>query len=391
MINEKLQQTVKILKEKKIDMWLIFVRESSTIPDPSLEMVVGTGCTWQTAYIITSTGKKIAIAGSLDVANLKSKGNYDEVIGYVQSIKDPLLETLNKLNPKKIALNYSVNTVISDGLTHGMWLQMMDYLNGTKFQKRIISAEPVVSALRGRKSQTELKLMKDSIKLTLGIFDKVSKFLRPGKTEKDVADFILREVDRLRLEPAWGVEHCPAVFTGPDSAGAHAGPTNRKIEVGHILNIDFGVKKNGYTSDLQRTWYIRKKNEKNVPEKVLHGFNTIVEAIQLSAKALKPGVQGYKIDNIARNHIVKNGYTEYPHALGHQIGRVAHDGGGLLCPRWERYGKLPYEKIEEGQVYTIEPRLTVEDHGIATIEEMVVVTGNGCEFLSKPQKQIYLV
>jgi Xaa-Pro aminopeptidase len=391
MVTEKIEQAVGILKEKNIDMWMTFVRESSTIPDPAVEVIVGTSCTWQTAYIITATGETIAIAGSLDVANLKSKGNYKEIIGYVQSVKEPLLEVLNRLNPKTIAINYSTNTVIADGLTHGMWLQLMSYLEGTSFKDRIISAEQIISVLRGRKSPTELKLMKTAIKETLNIFDKVTRFIKPGKTELDVANFIFKEVKKLGVEPAWDKEHCPAVFSGPESAGAHAGPTKRKIEGGHILNIDFGIKWKGYASDLQRTWYIRKKNEKKIPAEVLKGFNTILESIQLAAKALKPGVQGCEMDDIARNHITSKGYAEYPHALGHQIGRAAHDGGGLLCPRWERYGTLPYEKVEEGQVYTLEPRLTVEGYGVATVEEMVIVNKEGCEFLSKPQKKIYIV
>lgn len=391
MIKEKINQAIEILKEKNIDMWMTFVRESSTIPDPAIEVVVGTGCTWQTAYIITAKGETIAIAGSLDVANLKSKGYYNEIIGYVQSVKEPLLDVLNRLNPKTIAINYSTNTVIADGLTHGMWLQLMTYLENTPFKERIVSAEPIISALRGRKSSPELKLMKAAIKETLKIFDKVTKFIKPGKTEQDVANLILQEVKKLGVEPAWDKEHCPAVFTGPESAGAHAGPTKRKIEGGHILNIDFGIKRKGYCSDLQRTWYIRKKGEKTPPKEVVQGFNTIIEAIQLASKKLKPGTQGCEVDDAARNHITSNGYTEYPHGLGHQIGRVAHDGGGGLFPRWERYGTLPFKQVEEGQVYTLEPRLTVEGHGIATVEEMVVVTKDGCEFLSKPQKKIYIV
>jgi Xaa-Pro aminopeptidase len=327
----------------------------------------------------------------LDIANLKSKGYYKEIIGYVQSLKEPLLEILKRIDPKTIAINYSTNTVIADGLTHGMWLQLMSYLDGTPYKDRIISSEPVIAALRGRKSPTELKLMKAAIVETLKIFDKVTHYIMPGKTEQDVANFILKEVKKIGVEPAWDKEYCPSVFTGPESAGAHAGPTNRKIEGGHILNIDFGVKMNGYTSDLQRTWYIRRKGELTVPKEVTLGFNTIIEAIQLAAKALKPGVMGCEMDDIARNHITSKGYAEYPHALGHQIGRVAHDGGGLLCPRWERYGKLPYEKVEESQVYTLEPRLTVEGYGVATVEEMVVVTKDGCKFLSKSQKKIYLV
>jgi len=109
------------------------------------------------------------------------------------------------------------------------------------------------------------------------------------------------------------------------------------------------------------------------------------------ADAIKTGMLVWQIDKIARDYIVKNGYEEYPHGLGHQVGRVAHDGGALLGPTWERYGNLPYIPIEAGNVFTIEPRLTIKNHGIATIEEMVYVTENGCEFISNPQKKIYLI
>ncbi len=63
----------------------------------------------------------------------------------------------------------------------------------------------------------------------------------------------------------------------------------------------------------------------------------------------------------------------------------------MLAPKWERYGNLPYMRLEVGQVFTIEPRLTIENYGIATIEEEVVITEDGCEFLSPPQKEIYLI
>jgi Xaa-Pro aminopeptidase len=390
MIQEKIQQAVSILKEKNIDLWLTFVRESSTIPDPSMEFIVGASVTWQSAFIITAAGNAIAIVGSLDVANIKSKGNYD-VIGYVQSVKDPLIETLNMLQPKTIAINFSKNSNLADGLTHGMYLQLMEHLADTPFKDKIISSEEIIAALRGRKSQTELKRVRHAIDLTLQMFDKVSGFIRPGITEIDTANFLKDEVQRAGVELAWDPEYCPSVFTGPESAGAHAGPTDRKIKGGHILNIDFGVKADEYCSDLQRTWYILRKGETEPPPEVVRGFNVIREAIQLAAKELKPGVEGCIIDDVARNYIVSQGYPEYSHALGHQLGRHAHDGGGLLSPRWERYGNLPYLKTEEGQVFTIEPRLTVEGHGVATIEEEVVVTKVGCEFLSTPQSELYVV
>lgn len=390
MVNEKIKQAVAICQEKNVDMWLTFARETSATPDPMLELILGTSCTWASAFIITASGDAVALVGSLDVQNIKDHANY-EVMGYVDSIKPDLLATLSKYDPQRIAINFSTNDVMADGLTHGMYLTLAEYLQDTPYIDRLISSEEIVSALRGRKSPTEVNLIKDAIAETLDIFDHVTDWVRVGYTEKQVADFIKTKVRERGLGLAWDEAHCPAVFTGPDTAGAHAGPTDRKIQPGHVMNIDFGVRKNGYVSDLQRTWYFLRDGETEAPKPVLDGFVTIRDSIRKAAEFLAPGKLGWEVDHVARQYIVDAGYDEYPHGLGHQVGRMAHDGSSLLCPKWDRYKNLPYSVVEAGQVYTIEPRLTVDGYGIATIEEIVQVTEDGCEFLSTPQQDLILI
>lgn len=391
MILEKQKQAVQILNEKDIDMWLTFVRETGSMKDPMMDMIVGTGATWSSAFIITKNGDTTAIIGSLEEANMKIVGTFKNIASYLKSVKEDLLNVLKSYDPKTIAVNYSLNSALADGLTHGMYLELLDHLKDTPYKDRLVSSEDIIAALRGRKSATEIDLMKTAIVETLKIFDEVTNFIQVGKTEKEVAEFVKTKVKEKGYGLAWDEEHCPAVFTGPDTAGAHSGPTDKKIEKGHVINMDFGINYKGYCSDLQRTWYVLKDGEETAPEEVQRGFQVIVDSIQKSAEAIKPGVEGCTIDDIARNHIVENGYPEYPHALGHQVGRAAHDGGGLLAPRWERYGKLPYIPIEVGNVFTIEPRLPIPGYGIATIEEKVIVTKDGCEFISPPQKEIILV
>jgi Xaa-Pro aminopeptidase len=388
---EKLTQAAEILRQLDIDLWLTFVRETEVTRDPSLDMILGTGCTWQSAFMVTAGGETIALVGSLDKANIETTGLFGELTGYVKGIDEELLTVLKRLDPRRIAINYSTDTPVADGLTHGMYLKLVEYLEGTPYADRLVSAEVVIAALRGRKSASELSLIEGAIAETVTIFSKLGEFLRPGVTEKEAAAFVIAEREKTGLPPAWDEEHCPAIFTGPDSAGAHAGPTGRAAEPGHVLNIDFGVRKNGYCSDLQRTWYFLREGESTAPEEVLRGFQTILDSVTLAAEFLKPGVMGWEVDDKARGHITAAGYEEYPHALGHQVGRVAHDGGGLLCPQWERYGQLPFLKVEEGQVYTLEPRLPIAGHGVATIEEIVVVTADGCRWLSPRQTEIWLV
>jgi Xaa-Pro aminopeptidase len=390
MITEKISQAAGILAEEGIDLWLTFVRESEVNGDPVLDLVLGANCTWHSAFMIPARGRAVAIVGSLDESRIRETGGYD-VVGYKQSIKEPLLEQLRKYDPKTIALNFSENAVMADGLSHGLYLSLLRYLEGTPYAGRLASSENVVAKLRGRKSPDEIRRIRAAVELAERIFERASEIMKPGLTEKDVASFILGEVDREGVETAWERELCPSVFTGPESAGAHAGPTDRRVEKGHILNIDFGVKVESYVSDLQRTWYFLRDGETKAPAEVLRAFETIRDAIALAAERIKPGMEGRAVDAIARGYITDRGYEEFPHALGHQVGRHAHDGSGLLCPVWERYGNLPYLEIEETQVYTLEPRITVPGYGIATMEEIVVVRPDGGEFLSHPQRELYLV
>jgi len=391
MVKEKIAQAIEVLKEKEIDVWLTFVRESHNMADPSMPLIVGAHCTWHSAFIITAKGESIAIVGNLDGPAFRDSATFGEVISYEQGIGDILREVLTRIDPGKIAINYSKNDYMSDGLTYGMYQLLIDYLKGTPYIDCFVSSEEIISAVRGRKSPAEIERIKAACQLTLEIFDKVTHFARPGKSEKDLADFILTEVEKAGVGLSWDKATCPSVFTGPDTAGAHYGPTDRKIERGHIMNIDFGVKLNDYVSDLQRTWYFLREHESEAPPEVVKAFETVRDAIKLSADFLKPGVMGWEVDAVARDYIVSQGYEAFNHGLGHQVGRQAHDGAGTLCPRWERYRQSPYYKVEAGQVYTIEPRVFCEGHGVATIEEIVVVRENGVEFLSVPQLELICI
>src|SRR5215207_9803357 len=103
---EKIEQAVGILQEQNVDMWLTFVRETEHNSDPALRLISPSNLTWHSALIITKSGYKVAIAGRYEVVNFQRMGGWDEVIAYDKSIKPALLEVLDRLNPKQIAINY---------------------------------------------------------------------------------------------------------------------------------------------------------------------------------------------------------------------------------------------------------------------------------------------
>jgi Xaa-Pro aminopeptidase len=390
LITDKIKQAQHILRELDIDCWLTFVRETALNGDPSLPFLAKGSLTWHSAFIV-SPGNATAIVGLYDKAAVEDLKAYDSVISYVQGYREPFQEALYALNPRQIAINYSTESEVCDGLTHGMYLTLIDVLAPIGMVGRLCSSEPILSRLRQRKTAWELDAMGRAIAQTLDIYDAVRQQIKPGVTEQDLARFMLDRVKAAGVDCAWDVETCPAVFTGPDTAGAHYGPTDRKVEEGHILNMDFGLRVDGYCSDLQRTFYAKKQGEAATPPDVQKGFDTIRLSIEKARKSLRPGAKGVDVDRIAREVITGAGYEEFPHALGHQVGRFAHDGTALLAPLWEKYGNKPLEVLEEGMVFTLEPRLTVQGRGIVTIEEMVVITSTGAEYLSKPQEELYLV
>lgn len=391
LIQEKVQQAVGILREQDVDCWLTFTRETHLNGDPTLPFLVDGTLTWHSALIVCASGRRTAIVGAYDRKAVEETGAYGEVIGYVEGIRAQLLATLQAIAPRSIAVNYSRDSEVCDGLTHGMYLTLCEMLAEIGYQDRIVSAERVVSRLRQRKTPSELAHLRAAIRVAESIFDEVAVFIRPGRSEREIAAFMQAEVRSAGLELGWEPKMCPAVFSGPDTAEAHYGPTERTVERGHLLNMDFGVRVEGYCSDLQRTFYVREVGAPDVPPDVRKGFETIVSAIELARQALQPGVQGHAVDAIARGVLTEAGYETFPHGLGHQVGRSVHDGTALLGPAWEKYASKPFEPVEQGMVFTLEPRLTVAGRGVVTIEEMVLVTDGGAEYLSTPQKELRLV
>jgi Xaa-Pro aminopeptidase len=388
LVSEKVQQAIQILREQEVDLWLTYVRETSLGSDPVLPMIYGLDLTWGSALMITRSGETIAIVGGLEAEAARRTGAYQTVIPYTQSFRPVFLETLQKLNPKQIAINYSIDDVVADGLHHGLYLNLVDMLSGTPFAGRLMPAEKIIRALRGRKLSDEVERIRQAIETTRQIYAETFAFTHPGLTERQVGEFMHSQLAKYGVEPAWDIHNCPAVNAGPESMMGHSGPTDLAIQPGQIVHFDFGVKQNEYCSDIQRLMYFLAADEKRPPDPVLHGFNTAVRSIQAAVEAMKPGKPGWEIDQIARQIVVEAGYPEFPHALGHQLGRAAHDGAGLLGPKWERYGDTPDYPIETGQVYTVEPSLFVPAYGIVGLEEDVMVTETGTVYLGEPQTEL---
>jgi Xaa-Pro aminopeptidase len=333
----------------------------------------------------------VAVVGRFDVENVRAIGGYTDIIGYDVSIWPALRDALARLDPQTIGINFSESDPAGDGLTHGMWLALKTGLDGTPFVGRFVSAERFVAAWRGRKSPTELKRITAAIRATEKLFARLTEWLAPGRTEQQIAAYLTEARQAQGYDTAWDAAYCPIVNAGPESSPGHALPGRLKLSRGELLHIDFGVKHAGYCADLQRNWYALARGEKRAPDDVRRAWDACWGAIDAGAAALRPGARGWEVDAAARQALVAAGYAEYQHALGHQLGRVAHDGSTLLGPRWDRYGQAPHGVVEPGQVYTLELGVAVPGRGFIGVEEDVVVTDHHLRWLSKPQRKLWLI
>ena len=377
-----------------IDCWLVFTRESSR--DPIAEDVAGGRVVARAAFIFARTPqgfRKVAIVASYDVTPVKESGLYDEVIAYRgEGIKEHLQKVMAALNPRRIGIDFSRDVPTADGLTLGMRNYLEETL-GAEMAGRFVSAQPVVVSFRGRRLPEEVALLREAAGYTDKIMREAlsEKVITPGKTtEKDVADYLQRRTEEFGARVAFA-----SVVVGPTRG--HAGPSERVIQPGDLVRIDFGITHRGYSTDVQRTAYVLRPGETAPPAEIQKMWDTCRQATDAAIAAMKPGVTGNDVDTVARKVLTDAGYAGYPHAAGHPIGFDVHDVGPLLGPDWkERYGSTVWLKLEKDQTFAVEPILYAEYAPMGGeinigIEEDVVVTAAGVERLHPRQDALLLI
>lgn len=389
---EKIAIAFEALNKNDIDLWIIAGQESATNAEPMLTCLGDFEFIGLTALMFNSNHSSAVICTPIDADGYQRLRAFDEITPFPITFVKTLSEYLKAKQPKKIALDYSLNNPASDGLTVGVFNLLKEALSLSECNAEIVSAEPLVNLVRGIKSEDELTRIKKACASAEVIFDDAKQFIKAGMNCQDVYKFFQDQVHIKGFGYSWPSSCNPGVFSGLGCPSGHMGAPDFPIKKGDVVNIDFGIIVDGYGCDLQRMYYVLDEGETDAPEEIKVAFNTVRDAIVLAAKALVPGITGFKVDKIARDYIVSHGYPEWNAALGHQMGRVAHDGGPLLAPERPRYNRpeLIHSPLYKGFVFTLEPSIPTS-RGRIGIEEDVVVTENGAVFLSPPQQALYLI
>ena len=226
------------------------------------------------------------------------------------------------------------------------------------------------------KTPEEIALIKRAQEYTDRAYLHILDYIRPGRTEREIAlelEFFARRLG------ADGISFDFIVVSGANGSLPHGVPGNRPVAKGDFITMDFGVRSNGYCSDMTRTVALG-----SISEKQQQVYDLVLKAHLESMQAVKPGVPCQEIDAVARRIIEQGGYGDcFGHALGHGVGLEIHEE--------PRFGKGCETLCAPGQVVTIEPGIYLPGEFGVRIENMVLVTQDGFEDLTKSSRELVIL
>lgn len=240
----------------------------------------------------------------------------------------------------------------------------------------LVEVDGLVEKIRMIKDTEELEAIAKAEAIGDAAFTHILSFIKEGVTEIELA----LEIEYfMRRNGASNNSFDPIVASGARASLPHATPTNTKIKNGQVVLMDFGCIYNGYCSDMTRTVFLGKADDK-----FKHMYKAVLDAQLASLEALKAGVIGKEIDKIARDIIDVRGYNgKFGHGLGHCVGLEIHEG--------PRLSPLSETVFEENMVVTVEPGIYIPNFAGVRIEDVVCVKQDGIvNYTSSPKELIEL-
>ncbi|MGF2053481.1 M24 family metallopeptidase [Vagococcus fluvialis] len=240
----------------------------------------------------------------------------------------------------------------------------------------LIPVSGMVEELREVKDEEEIAIVEKACEIADKAFSHILTYIKPGMTEIQVAnelDFYMRSLG------ASSVSFETIVASGLRSAMPHGVASEKVIEQGDMITIDFGCYYNGYVSDMTRTISLGEPSDK-----LREIYNIVKEAQQKVLDVAKPGMTGVELDAVARDYIASKGYGEaFGHSTGHGIGLEIHEGPNV--------SKLAEKAFVPGNIITNEPGIYLPGIGGVRIEDDMLVTENGIKRLTHSEKELIIL
>lgn len=388
LIKERMNRAYNALTEFDVDLWLSIGRETSFTTEPALlYLLPATGL----SQVALAVGKKesICVIGALDAEEAETYGAHSETVVAAIDFEEKLTATIKRFGSmNRVALNFSEVDPSADGLSLTQYKRLMRCLKDAGFSGEVISSANIMKRVRGQKGVRELDGIKTSIQAAMSIFERSRDFIRSGLTGFEIQQFFQDQVHEIGAEYSWPRQGNPYVSVGNRSSYlCKRPPDDVFLRPGDLVNVDFGLRIDGFASDNQRSYYVLGEDEETVPDEIRNAFFAVQEAIRAAISVAGPGVHTTIPLKAANAVFESRGYPKV-RSLGHELGTYAHEGGMRIGYAFDG-GELDMQ-LEEGMVFTMEPAI-ITSHGRLCQEEVVAITGNGCRLLSTPQKDVWLV
>lgn len=237
---------------------------------------------------------------------------------------------------------------------------------------KLVSTGKYLAHLRILKNENEIQAIKSACKITDAAFTHILRYLKPGVTEKEIA----LELEFFIKKKGGELSFPSIVAFGANSSVPHHSTGNKRLVLkDKFILLDFGVKKDQYCSDMSRTVFIGK-----VDEKLIKMYQTVLDSQQKAIEKIAVGKRAGEIDQVAREYIIGQGYPSIPHSLGHGVGLEVHESP-TLAPKSR-------DLLKPGMVFTIEPGIYIPGLGGVRIEDDILLTKSGPQILTRSSKAI---
>ena len=293
-------------------------------------------------------------------AQVKGFERFIDMNSHLSQIKD------NNLNPNGFKLAFE-----GDHMSYALYENMISMFPNTKWE----NSSMILEDLAAVKDDHELECIRTAVEVTDKVYEEILPMLRPGFTEKQVANTM---VSKYR-EYAEGEAYSPIVATGPNGALPHAIPTDREFQNGDFIVIDAAAKYGGYHADMTRTPVVGKATEKHKEV-----YSIVKEAQQRGCDIAKAGVPCKEVDAATREYIGEMGYGKYyTHGTGHGLGLEIHTS--------PRFSPQSEQVLEVNNVMTIEPGIYLAGWGGVRIEDDIIIGQDDCEILNQTTKDLVVL
>jgi len=391
------------MRDNKIDMWIQVMGtkngEEGNLDPLRLDLGSNTGI-----FIFTDRGGdriERAVLGRLSDI-VRECGAYD-----IFGSESDLTQFVSERDPTRIAVNLSETIAVCDGISHTDYLKLVNML-GDKYAERIVSAENLITDFRTRRVMSEIIFYGELCKETLEVMEKAFDTVEPGVTTlKDVGRWLRNQNMARGYDSMIQLAFLPGVFC-QDSDGQESSTDDHVIQEGDLVHIDFGTVHMNYRTDIKRLAYILREGETALPSEIQKALDDGLKAREIFCKNIKVGFTGRETFEILKRKLEEAGFYYLtrnkipdPKKTGISIGfhplgnSWPIDGVG---PSISERSSKAHLMIPPNHLFVLEyvihmpmPEWGKGKHIYMAIEDDVIVTERGVEFLYPPMKQIRLI